>query len=349
MKKSKIIRFVFNLLVCYISASCLLSSLARAEWIRGKFLNGQTYSGEYSITETTNEDGMHASPLSLHLKLERSGSSLSYAYSADDPPSVKANDMGFLSIITNSRGMEGSVVYDYLIPADGGLITIGTVKTLLHRGKIEDIDVRPNNALTLNQVNDFVRRIIKFNSVAWVKSSNAYTGATLLLLGSGKFLSAEDSRLLSPLLENKEIVDEPVLRKALGRVGVGATDFQSRGAGDIVEALAKMPSLCVPSESIVFSCYTAARKTIALCLDKKAEPSMTYRYGRMEKIELSPPSNETDSNGFNYNHYFRPRVDYSRINFTSKVPWDVEFFLIKSHSSMRWFFDARRVCQISKR
>ena len=73
-------------------------------------------------------------------------------------------------------------------------------------------------------------------------------------------------------------------------------------------------SLCTSSESIIFSCATAKSKKIALCINERNQ-LITYRYGKLKEVELSYSAKLTDENGFLYNHYFRPGVDYSRISF----------------------------------
>ena len=74
------------------------------------------------------------------------------------------------------------------------------------------------------------------------------------------------------------------------------------------------PSLCAPTESVIFSCSTAASKIIALC---RAERSrlITYRYGKSKRVEMSYSAEQGGENGFFYNHYFRSSVDYARIAF----------------------------------
>lgn len=76
------------------------------------------------------------------------------------------------------------------------------------------------------------------------------------------------------------------------------------------------PSLCKPEESVVFSCLTKSSKTISLCQDN-SEHKITYRYGRKNKIEISYTAQRSSNNGFFYNHYTRPSVEYSRIGFVS--------------------------------
>ncbi|WP_156132407.1 hypothetical protein [Paraburkholderia terrae] len=74
--------------------------------------------------------------------------------------------------------------------------------------------------------------------------------------------------------------------------------------------------LCTPTESVVFSCSTERLKIIELCLDKRTH-SVSYRYGRPERIELSYSGKQGGENGFFFNHYFRSNVDYTRISFVT--------------------------------
>ncbi|WP_338641091.1 hypothetical protein [Burkholderia pyrrocinia] len=192
--------------------------VARAESVHGKFFNGQAYSGEYLVAEATNSDGMRVHPVTVRLKVDGEKFPLAYSYVADDIPSVKSNDAGFLLIVVNSGGMEGSVTYDYVVPIRGKLASIGTVQTTLHLGKIESIDVQPNKGLAKNEINELVEGIVRFNPSALTEPLNAYPAAILLLLGQGKFLTPAGDSGLSRLYVNKEISDDPVLLKAIKKV-----------------------------------------------------------------------------------------------------------------------------------
>jgi hypothetical protein len=191
------------------------SNAARAESLHGKFPNGQAYSGEYSIAESSNADGMRVNPVTVKLKVDGEKDILLHTYVADDLPSVKASDMGFLSIVVNSGGMEGSVTYNYVILNQGALVSIGIVQTTLHLGKIESIDVQRDKNLTKDEINEFVKQIVRFNPPALSEPLNAYPAATLLLLGQGRFLTPEDDFRLSALYGNNEISADPVLLRAI--------------------------------------------------------------------------------------------------------------------------------------
>ncbi|MDR6482004.1 hypothetical protein [Paraburkholderia terricola] len=210
-KFDSVTRFLHPLVVWMVVAS----NAARAESLHGKFANGQAYSGEYAIAESSNADGMRVNPVTIKLKVDGEKSLLQYAYVTDDLPSVKASDMGFLSIVVNSGGMEGSVTYNYVTLNHGALVSIGIVQTTLHLGKIERIDVQPNKNLTKDENNEFVRQIVRFDPPALSKPLNAYSAATLLLLSQGRFLTLEDDFRLSALYGNKEISADPVLLHAI--------------------------------------------------------------------------------------------------------------------------------------
>ncbi|WP_321913783.1 hypothetical protein [Paraburkholderia sp. J11-2] len=196
----------------------IASNATWAEPMSGIFFTGQKYSGEYSISESSNSDGMRVSAVTVRLAINGENNLLWYTYVSDDLPTVNASDMGFLSIITNSGGMEGSVTYNYVIPINGILFSIGTVRTTLHLGKIENIDVQPNKDLTRNKINHLIKQIVKFNPPALSESLNSYSAVTLLFLGQGKFLTSEEDFILSSLCKNKEIIDDSVLLQKLKKV-----------------------------------------------------------------------------------------------------------------------------------
>jgi hypothetical protein len=211
----------FDFTVKFISLVALIFATfnsARAETVQGKFFNGVTYIGEHSFTESRNADGMRVNTVTIKLKIENEENPLRYTYVADDLPTVKANDMGFLSIIVNSGGMEGSVTYNYVVPDHGALISIGTVQTTLHLGKIESIDVQPNKNIPEDMVDFLAKQIVTSNPSALSDPSNSYSAATLLLLGRGKYLALADKSNLSALIGSKEISDDPVLLRAIKSV-----------------------------------------------------------------------------------------------------------------------------------
>ncbi|WP_322106632.1 hypothetical protein [Paraburkholderia sp. J41] len=74
------------------------------------------------------------------------------------------------------------------------------------------------------------------------------------------------------------------------------------------------PSLCAPTETVIFSCATTASKIISLCVDER-DKLISYRYGKLRRVEMSYSARVGGENGFYANHYFRPSVDYTRISF----------------------------------
>ncbi|MGF6531919.1 hypothetical protein P3T20_002709 [Paraburkholderia sp. GAS206C] len=215
MQRNKKFGFVRIFLLPLVVLTFTTSNAAKAESLHGKFLNGKTYRGEYSIAESSNEDGIRVDPVTVKLKVNGEKGLLLYTYIADDLPSIKASDMGFLSIVVKSGGMEGSVTYNYVILNHGALVSIGIVQTTLHLGKVESIDVQPNKKLTRDEINEFVRQIVRFNPPALSEPLNAYSAATLLLLGQGRFLTPEDDSRLSALYGNREISSDKVLLRAI--------------------------------------------------------------------------------------------------------------------------------------
>lgn len=201
------------LLLLAISTFAIYHS-AKAESIHGVFFNNQTYKGEYTISESRNADGMRVNPVTVTLKINGENNLPPYTYIADDLPAIKASSMGFLSIIANSGGMEGSITYNYIVPNHGALVSIGIIQTTLHLGKIENIDIQPNKNLTKTEINEFIKKISRFNPPALSDPLNTYPVAALLLLGQGNYLTPADKFRLSIIYHNKEISSEPVLLNA---------------------------------------------------------------------------------------------------------------------------------------
>ncbi len=77
---------------------------------------------------------------------------------------------------------------------------------------------------------------------------------------------------------------------------------------------ATAPSHCRPPEQIVFSCQLdQSAKVVSIC---RNETHLSYRYGRLDQIELAYPS-EPDQfdRAFQYHRYTRPQVTYLRLCF----------------------------------
>jgi hypothetical protein len=168
---------------------------------------------------------MRVNPVTIKIKIGEDPVIRGYTYLADDFPSVAASNLGFLLVVVNSGGKEGSVTYNYVIPKHGILTSIGTAQTTLHPGKVENIEVRPNKKLTKTEINGFIKEVVECDHLALSDPKNAYPVAILLLLGNGQFLAHEDRINLSPLIGNDEISDDPVLLRAIKNVlGPGVTD-----------------------------------------------------------------------------------------------------------------------------
>lgn len=218
MQRSRNFYFMVEMPFWFVVWLIFSQGAACAESVRGKFFNGQMYGGKYLVEDVNHPDGNRIKSVVVKLTLGEEKSPRLYYYIADSPPSVRAGNMGFLSIVVNSGGMEGEVTYNYVIPFRGKLISIGTVRTTRHLGKVESIYVRPNERLSRGEINRFIRGIVKFNPPALTDPKNAYSIATLILLGQGRFLTPSDCDRLSKLYANKEISDDPVLLCAIRRV-----------------------------------------------------------------------------------------------------------------------------------
>ena len=76
---------------------------------------------------------------------------------------------------------------------------------------------------------------------------------------------------------------------------------------------------CSPGEKIYFSCQTKNGKIISLCGESAdaSNTSLSYAFGRKQKVELIYPSPTTNGSvaNFKYNNYFRYGVDYYRVSF----------------------------------
>ncbi|WP_322032672.1 hypothetical protein [Paraburkholderia sp. J76] len=223
------LHLVRRLLLLLTFGMLVASNSALAESVNGRFFTGQGYSGDTPSWKAPIQTECGSTTWAVRLAIGAEKNLLLYTYVADDIPTIRASEMGFLSIITNSGGMEGSVTYNYVIPNHDSLISIGTIQTTLHLGKTENIDVQRNKDLGINEINGFIERIAKFNPSALSDPLNAYPAAMLLLLGQGRYLTPKDDLDLSALYKNKEIVDDPVLLRTLKRV----IDPDTQGAENI--------------------------------------------------------------------------------------------------------------------
>lgn len=206
-----VIKTLCNLLLL-IGAGFALS--ASAESLHGKFATNQAYTAEYSVSEGENSDGMRIERVTVTVHIEGNRAPLTYEYDADDYPSVEANLLGFLSIIVNSGGMEGHVTYNYLLPHEGALVSVGTVQTSLHLGKVQSIDVAKSTRMSSDDVSRMVSSVVDFGARAFPRTRDPYASAAFLFLGL-KCRGGKDYSFLKALLTQKEIADDPVFYRKL--------------------------------------------------------------------------------------------------------------------------------------
>jgi hypothetical protein len=81
----------------------------------------------------------------------------------------------------------------------------------------------------------------------------------------------------------------------------------------------EVPSHCLSSEEVYFSCLMKNGKILSLCGDSNNQnKSIAYRYGNINNLELIFPAGTSESEKqFKYNNYFRYGVDYYRVGFLS--------------------------------
>ena len=80
-------------------------------------------------------------------------------------------------------------------------------------------------------------------------------------------------------------------------------------------------TLCARDERVIFGCVLKQpAKIVSICASKNLTNEtgyLQYRFGLPGKIELEFPKDRTGTHQkFEYNHYFRARVDLTEINFT---------------------------------
>lgn len=80
-------------------------------------------------------------------------------------------------------------------------------------------------------------------------------------------------------------------------------------------------TLCAKDERAIFACLLKQpAKIVSICASKNLTSEtgyVQYRFGLPGKIELEFPKDRTGTQQkFEYNHYFRARVDLTEINFT---------------------------------
>lgn len=203
-------------ILCKLSflVGMVLAPSANAEPLHGKFATNQAYSAEYAVRDGENPDGMRIEHVTVTVHIEGSPAPLTYEYDADDYPSVKASPLGFLSIISNSGGMEGHVTYNYVLPYEGALLSVGTVQTSLHLDKVQSIDVAKSTKMSSDDVSRIVSSIVDFGARAFPGTDDPHASAAFLFLGL-KCRGGKGYPFLKMLLTEKEIADDPVFYRKL--------------------------------------------------------------------------------------------------------------------------------------
>lgn len=221
-QRSSAIRSAYVVICAFM---LLLSGVAYARPLQGRFANGPGFSGEYTISDGRDEDGLPVHVVKIIVRAIGEKVPLQYEYAADDFPLVEVNPAGYILILVHSGGMEGQVDYNYVAPHAKQLVSIGIVRMQLHLGKVESIEVQPNKSLADAQVDDLIKDGLRFNSPDFFDSRNAYRAAAFLLLGRRDFLRVDDKANLKSLLNNKEISDDPVLLAKLEGLAKGDDDL----------------------------------------------------------------------------------------------------------------------------
>ena len=80
-------------------------------------------------------------------------------------------------------------------------------------------------------------------------------------------------------------------------------------------------TLCAKDERVIFACVLKQpAKIVSVCASKNVTSEtgyLQYRFGLPGKVELEFPKDRTGTQQkFEYNHYFRARVDLTEINFS---------------------------------
>ncbi|MBS63982.1 hypothetical protein [Salinisphaera sp.] len=188
---------------------CFAFNIAYGATFEGIFSSGEKYRANYSIETKTRPNEPATKLLTVKVDLE-SGQELSYSYEASDFPAVHANPLGFISIVVNQGGMEGSRTYNYLFLSGSKLVSAGEVETLLHLGSVEDILIQKNEEISESAIREFMSSVANERSEEFSNPDHAYPNAMLIILGKSY---TEDLRFdaAHSLLDNKEIKEDPVL------------------------------------------------------------------------------------------------------------------------------------------
>lgn len=106
------------------------------------------------------------------------------------------------------------MTYNYLLPFKGALVSIGTVQTSLHLGKVASIHVEKNTRMSSEDLSRMISGVVDFGRNAFSSARDPYASAAFLFLGV-KCRDGKDYSFLKPLLEEKEMTDDPVFHRKL--------------------------------------------------------------------------------------------------------------------------------------
>jgi hypothetical protein len=188
------------------------TTAANCAALNGTFSNEEKYRASYKIKATKQPNAPATKLLTINVELA-SGQKLSYSYDAPDYPAVQSSPLGFISVIVNQGGMEGSRIYNYLFLSDNKLVSAGEVETFLHLGDIEDIEdieIRKNNRIRKSSIRRLISSVAGRSAKEISNHENAYPNAMLCLLGKS-YNEDMDIGAAGGLLENTEIKADPVL------------------------------------------------------------------------------------------------------------------------------------------
>lgn len=197
----------------------LLIGGATAQEIHGEFLDGKKYSAEIRTDDVINEDGMRIRKSEVAVKLTDGTNKLFYKFESDSTPAVRSSPFGFISIIANSRGMEGRVRYEYISLYKNVLVSLGVVERQLHLGRTASIEIQKGQSVPPSITAKIIENIIANKESFALIDQSPYLFAALILLGR----KSENNRfkeLILKIVENKEITSDKIFREALEKMRV---------------------------------------------------------------------------------------------------------------------------------
>lgn len=194
----------------------LLFGNANAQDVYGEFLGGQKYSAVNRFEDVVNEDGMRVKKNELVVRLEGRKEALVYKFESSSIPATRSSPFGFISIIVNSAGMEGSVRYEYLALNQGTLLSLGVVERQLHLGKTSSVEVQKKHGISSKLISSVIASIKSKKASLSTDNGSAYVHAALLLLSSEpKDLAF--NKVVFELSKNKEIKADPIFLGILNK------------------------------------------------------------------------------------------------------------------------------------